>query len=120
MIELLEGNELPQDIHYDRKRAAAHHAEIIKIGMEEMTERERDVLVRRKLVESPLTLEQRRGRGGQPIDGIMPTEVDRPDIDQRGATPADPTRQPAAPEGEPIQHGARNSVRWGKRGRGRE
>src|SRR3546814_16908468 len=34
MIELLEGNELPQDIHYDRKRAAAHHAEIIKIGME--------------------------------------------------------------------------------------
>src|SRR3546814_20132440 len=33
MIELLEGNELPQDIPYDRKRAAAHHAEIIKLGM---------------------------------------------------------------------------------------
>src|SRR3546814_7701624 len=39
MIELLEGNELPQDIHYDRTRAAANHAEIIKNDMEEMTER---------------------------------------------------------------------------------
>src|SRR3546814_15592938 len=48
---------------------------------------------------------QRRGRGGQPIDGIMPTEVDRPDIAQRGETPADRPRQPAAREGERIQHG---------------
>src|SRR3546814_12363442 len=40
-----------------------------------------------------------------PIDGIMPTEVDRPDIDQRGETPADRPRQPDAREGERIQHG---------------
>src|SRR3546814_14489913 len=75
MIELLEGNEPPQDIHYDRKRAAAHHAEIIKIGMEEMTERERDVLVRRKLVESPLTLEQLSGIYGVTKERIRQIEA---------------------------------------------
>jgi RNA polymerase sigma-32 factor len=58
MIDLLEGTELPQDIQYDRKRAADRHAEIIQIGMAEMSERERDVLSRRKLTESPFTLEQ--------------------------------------------------------------
>src|SRR3546814_11197532 len=74
MIELLEGNELPQDIHYDRKRAAAHHAEILKIGMEAMTERARDVLVRRKLIEYPLTLEQLRGLYGRTKERISQIE----------------------------------------------
>lgn len=58
LIDMLEDYAPTPEALEERKRVAAQHQRIIEEGMVDMTDRERDIIVRRKLVDAPLTLGQ--------------------------------------------------------------
>lgn len=58
LIDMLEDYAPTPETLEERKRVAAQHQRIIEEGMANLTDRERDIIVRRKLVETPLTLGQ--------------------------------------------------------------